>query len=156
MSGNFGDFNPYASPPFAPEPPTFRRQVEGKVKPPAIVLIVAAVLGLGFSLFNVAFSFTEPQVDPNAPEFLREMQQGAVGPVAGAIQGAFAAINLLVLVGAVQMMRLKMWGLAVAASVVAMVNFGSCCCVLGLPVGIWSLVVLLSPEVKAAFAAPSR
>jgi hypothetical protein len=27
------------------------------------------------------------------------------------------------------------------------------CCLLGLPIGIWALVVLLKPEVKAAFTA---
>jgi hypothetical protein len=41
---------------------------------------------------------------------------------------------------------------AVIASVAAMLPCTvSCCCILGLPVGIWSLVVLMKPEVKQAF-----
>ena len=27
----------------------------------------------------------------------------------------------------------------------------TCCCIAGLPVGIWALVILLKPEVKSAF-----
>ena len=33
----------------------------------------------------------------------------------------------------------------------AMINIGNCCCLLGLPFGIWSLVVLLKPEVAEKF-----
>jgi len=42
---------------------------------------------------------------------------------------------------------------ALAASILAMVNVGSFCCVPGIPVGIWCLVILLTPEVRAAFQA---
>ena len=41
--------------------------------------------------------------------------------------------------------------LGIAASIVAMINFGNCCCLLGIPIGIWSLVILMQPDVKAAF-----
>jgi hypothetical protein len=51
------------------------------------------------------------------------------------------------------MMRLKSWGLAVAGSVLSMLNIGSCCCALGIPVGIWSLSVLMSPDTISLFSA---
>jgi hypothetical protein len=38
-----------------------------------------------------------------------------------------------------------------AASIIAIIPcFGPCCC-LGIPVGIWALVVINKPEVKSAF-----
>jgi hypothetical protein len=49
-----------------------------------------------------------------------------------------------------KMKALEQWTMAIVASVVAMIPC-SCACILGLPIGIWSLVVLLKPEVKAAF-----
>jgi hypothetical protein len=32
-----------------------------------------------------------------------------------------------------------------------MINIGTCCCIIGLPAGIWSLVILLQPDVSKAF-----
>ena len=43
--------------------------------------------------------------------------------------------------------------LGVAGSVLAILNIGSCCCVLGLPVGIWSLTVLMSPDIITMYSA---
>lgn len=142
--------NPYSSPNFA-GPPGMRPPLGAKVMAPAIALLVVSVIGIGASLFNVAFSFSEPDIDPNAPPFVQEMQKGSVGPMAAVIQGIFVLVNAFIIFGAVQMMRQKMRGVAIAASVVAMVNFGTCCCVLGIPVGIWSVIILLQDDVRAAF-----
>jgi hypothetical protein len=48
------------------------------------------------------------------------------------------------------MKQLKNYGLAMTGSIIAMLPC-SVCCLLGLPFGIWSLVVLNNPEVKEAF-----
>ena len=58
---------------------------------------------------------------------------------------------LVVLIASIQMMRLRGHGLAVAGSVLAMLNLGNLCCILGLPFGIWSLLVLMRPDVRKAF-----
>jgi hypothetical protein len=59
---------------------------------------------------------------------------------------------VLLLLGARKMARLELRGLAIAAAVVAMLpchpGF-----IVGLPVGLWALLVLLRPEVAAAFRA---
>jgi len=146
--------NPYATPTAASFQPFEQRRPGAKVMAPAIALLIVGLLGVAVSLFNVGFAFVrQPQVDPNAPEFIQAMQRGVTGPVAAAIQGMFVLVNLIIIGGALQMLRFRSWGLALAASILAMVNFGSCCCGLGLPVGIWSLVVLASSDVKAAFLA---
>ncbi len=158
----FSGSNPYQSPQYpssqlgSPPPVDPRDSVRGRVMAPAIVLIVISTLGLATSIFNVAFAFAEPQIDPNDPPFIQEIKKGSTGPVVAAIQSAFVITNLLIIGGAVQMIRFKTWGFALAASILAMLNFGTFCCVLGLPVGIWSLVILLQPDVKQAFAFSDR
>ena len=59
--------------------------------------------------------------------------------------------GLVILVGAVKMMRLSSYRWATAASIVALLP--TPIWLLGLAMGIWSLAVLSRPEVKAAFAA---
>jgi len=57
----------------------------------------------------------------------------------------------VVFVAALRMMRLQSYGLAIAAAILAMiVTPGN---LVGFPIGIWALVVLLRPEVRAAFDA---
>ena len=144
--------NPYSSPNFA-GPPGGNAPLGAKLMAPAIALLVVSVLGIGASLFNVVFSFNKPNIDPNAPPFVQEMQKGAVGPTAAVVQGVFVLVNAFIIFGAVQMLRQKMRGVAIAAAAVAMLNFGSCCCILGIPVGIWSIIILLQEDVKSAFDA---
>ncbi|HEY4329919.1 MAG TPA: hypothetical protein VGN88_09295 [Phycisphaerae bacterium] len=60
------------------------------------------------------------------------------------------ALSGTVIYGAMQMKNLKNYNMAMAAAIVAMLPCSYCCC-LGLGAGIWSLVVLMKPEVKAAF-----
>jgi hypothetical protein len=49
------------------------------------------------------------------------------------------------------MRKLDSYGLAMTASIVALIPCISPCCVVGLPIGIWALVILSKPEVKSAF-----
>jgi hypothetical protein len=120
----------------------------------AILLLIAFILGLGLDLFNVVFAIVgpEPVIDPQAPPFLQEIQRGSRGPVAAGTQGFFAMVAVIVIVGAIQMLRRKTWGLCLAACFLAMIHLGSCCCLLGLPSGIWALVLLVNPEVKETFS----
>jgi hypothetical protein len=60
------------------------------------------------------------------------------------------ALNSFIIFGALKMKNLENRGLAMAASIVALIPCFTCYCI-GIPVGIWSLVVLSKPEVKAAF-----
>ena len=60
--------------------------------------------------------------------------------------------GILIIIGALQMMRLKSYGGAMMASVLALLPCGPLILV-GIPIGIWSLVVLNREKVKAAFGA---
>lgn len=54
--------------------------------------------------------------------------------------------------GAFQMMKLKRYTLCVIASAMAIVPCMWNCCILGIPFGIWALVVLLKPHIKSNFS----
>jgi hypothetical protein len=151
------------SPPTLPPgaPPSFvpasSDEASRAVSAPAICLIVTAILGIlnsaagvVMNLAGVTFSGFGMPKDPQFAEVERLVQffSGSVGMVAGLVQ---VALGALVLWGAFRMMKLQAYGLAVAVSIIAMIPCVSPCCCLGLPFGIWALVVLSRAEVKAAF-----
>jgi hypothetical protein len=126
----------------------------GRVMAPAICMMIVAILCFFLCLFNIvmAVATKPPPPDPNLPPFLQDVMKNTHGPVAALVQGAFTLVSLITIIGSVQMLRLKSWGLGITASVLSMINFASCCCILGLPFGIWALVVLSSSDVKEAFS----
>jgi hypothetical protein len=147
----YGGQNPYSSPNFA-GPPGGQAPLGAKLIAPAIGLLITGIFGMLMTIISIVMALgPPPPIDPNAPPFLQEFQKGANGPQAVVIQSVFIFVNLFIIIGAVLMMLQKMRGVGIAASVVAMLNFGNCCCLLGIPVGIWSLIILLQPDVKAAF-----
>ncbi|MGV3754616.1 MAG: hypothetical protein ACO1QS_04490, partial [Verrucomicrobiota bacterium] len=74
---------------------------------------------------------------------------GVTGPVMAAIGILLLGMSTLMLWGAAKMRQGEGYGLAILACILAMVLAPAN--LIGLPVGIWALVVLLRPEVKAAF-----
>jgi hypothetical protein len=126
----------------------------GRVMAPAICMLVVAGIGLLVNLFGCVFSLVGPEqpIDPNAPPFLQEIMRSSRGPVASGMQGFFALLSALSVFGSIQMMRKKTWSLALAACILSMINIGNCCCLLGLPFGIWAMIALLDSDVKDAFS----
>ena len=58
---------------------------------------------------------------------------------------------IMLMVAGWAMQRVRFYGLAIAASIIALIPFHTGF-IIGLPIGIWSLVVLARPEIKEAFA----
>lgn len=148
---------PGAPPAFAPASPyapasDALQQVQG----PAIGLIVTALLGILYQILNIiltaagvtmgAFQQGQPGYE-NMPAWVQTMS-GGLGIVLGVI--ALVA-GVVVLLGALKMKKLENHTFAVIATVIAMVPCISPCCLVGLPIGIWALVVLNKPEVKGSF-----
>jgi hypothetical protein len=70
----------------------------------------------------------------------------------GVIGGAFGIVmDALVIIGAINMLRVGSFGLAITGAIVSAIPCASPCCILGIPFGIWALVVLNDADVKAAF-----
>ena len=121
---------------------------------PAIVLIVTAILGMGGTALNmaVALIIEPPPIDPTLPQLAQNIAKAMQGgPVIIVFHSLFIILNLIILAGAIQMLRLKMRGFALTVSILAMLNLDCLCCLLGIPVGIWSLIILNKAEVKALF-----
>jgi hypothetical protein len=71
--------------------------------------------------------------------------------VSGVVGAGFGLVYYgVIFASAMQMRNLRSWGFSLAGSIMAMVPC-TLCCVLTLPFGIWSVVVLSKEEVKSAF-----
>lgn len=132
-------------------------QAAQMVTGPAIGLIVTAVLGalvqLASMLMNIlgaglgAAGAAQGQQD--LPPWAHAMS-GGVGVVFNILGLILSGV---ILMGALKMKKLESYNFAMTATIIAMVPCVSPCCLLGLPIGIWALVILLKPEVKGAFSA---
>ena len=124
------------------------RQVSG----PAIGLLITGILGIFFAALGLIASIVgmgiAPFIRDEIPERYAEFWEGSMGAASSVVEIAVAAF---IIFAALKMRELKQWELSLAASIVAMIPCISPCCILGLPIGIWALVVLLRPEVKQAF-----
>lgn len=140
--------NPYATPsgytarpggygPFAGSPEDYARS---RLSGPAIALIVFAVLGLAFSALAILGFIV--QVAENS--FDDDGVPGLVWVLANLV------LRLVMLAGGIQMLRVRSYGLSMAAAVTAIIPCGMCC-FMDLPFGIWALVVLLDANVRNAF-----
>jgi hypothetical protein len=130
-----------------------RTRAEQMVSGPAIGLMVTAGLGLLFGLIGLIMSIggTMPSMPGVDPEFARIITKLAYGPIAIGTKVIGLGISGLILFGAIRMQSLTSHGLAMAVAILAMIPCFSPCCLLGLPFGIWALVVLSKPEVKSQF-----
>ena len=133
-------------PPMVVEP---SRQVQG----PSTGLLVKGILG-GIIELTVLIaeiigrSFKALWLD-EVPEDYVEFLESGFG-VASSLVGIVVAVFIIYV--SLKMKDLKQWGLCVTASILAMIPCISPCCIVGLPIGIWCLVVLMRPEVKNAFS----
>lgn len=133
------------------DPQLARQQVSG----PSIGLLITGIVGAvsslaTFIMFIVGVSVSSLWINeiPELPDWYDNIYEGAFG-LGSAFVGVLVAI--FIIYTALKMKELKQWGLCAAASVLAMIPCISPCCIIGLPIGIWCLVVLLKPEVKSAF-----
>lgn len=127
--------NPYQPPAhshleLAPDP-------RSRVLPPAIILIILATMTCAVSLLQI------PRVIAQADE------NGGLSYVAGSFLPA--VMNLAIICGAVKMARMKSYSSAMTAAILSVIPVCSPCIIFGIPFGIWAIIVLRDPRVKAEF-----
>ena len=146
--------------------------VAGKVSGPAIALMVVAVInilislgyiGIGIMMVTGAFDVAEQNAaqvqqleDSGMSQEQIDMFSGmmnAQGPINIVIYAITLILAIVILMGAMKMKNLKSYGMSMTASILAMIPCLSPCCLAGLPVGIWAIVVLNDMHVKNAFRA---
>lgn len=78
----------------------------------------------------------------------------AVGPAEAQLllSACSLLVSIVILWGGISMKKLRSYALAMSASILAMIPCFSPCCLVGIPIGIWALVVLSDPSVRAAFS----
>jgi len=112
---------------------------------PAIILMVLSGLMLLSAPVNVVMRLGQMEMIPAD-------QRGPV--LIGTIVGAILVVvfNLLIIIGAINMLKLKKQGTAKMGAILACIPLCSPCVVLGIPFGIWALVTMGRPDVKAMFS----
>lgn len=126
-----------------------------KLKGPAIGLILAGSLNGAISLLTLIsglMRLSGMAGDETVPTDKAERFGYYVGTF-GSYSIALLSLVVapLVIYGAVQMMNGKKYGLAKASAILSIIPLTSCCFIVGIPIGIWALVVLVKPEIKAFF-----
>jgi hypothetical protein len=153
--GGFQQPSPYQPPqsqfggPQAPRP----YGALDKLKGPAIALMICAPLGIVFLLVDFVFRI----INSNNPEVARQF--GGQNPEAAAIGNYVGMgfdwvaiiLQIVVIAGAFQMLKGRNYGLAMAAAIISVIPCCSPCCILGIPFGIWALIVLNDQQVKTSF-----
>jgi len=124
----------------------------GQVSGPSVGLLITGILTAILYFIGLISSVFETGIESiKAHRYFEEYADIAEG-AAGV---AFCFVGLLVaafiIYASLKMKGLTQWGLCIAASIIAMIPCISPCCIVGLPIGIWCLVVLTKPEVRAAF-----
>lgn len=153
-----------------PERSDVVRVAREKVSTPATLLIAASIFMFASSIFGFWLNFgsgidiNEKMItwmrDNSADkkmkdEFQKQLDQRQAQDktLEKAMSGVFGTLgmigNCLVLMAGLMMKKLKSWGLCLTGSIFAIVMNG-CCCV-GMPLGIWALIVLSNRDVKAGF-----
>jgi hypothetical protein len=139
----------YGAPPLPPSPDL------QKLTLPAIGLIVTgglnaitAILLLVSGLARLANNTTSTVHLDNDAQRLGYLVGTFVGYGAGVASILLAPV---LIAGGIAMLRGKSLGLARAAAILAMIPVTSCCCVVGIPIGIWTLLILKKPAVEAYF-----
>lgn len=164
--------NPYQTPEYSgggmPNP-----ALESKVRGPATGLIVfgviSAILAFASASMSVLQIFGMNPIANNQQQQMEQMQgqmkaeEAEVfknimnvsnmlgGPIGAVMHTAQMIVAIFTILAANKMKKFQGHTGAMVFSVLACIPCLSGCCVLGLPIGIWSIIVLVNAEVKAAF-----
>lgn len=142
---------PPPGPTLAPDLVSVADQVNG----PGIGLIVTGVLNVLLGIVRAAFSITGFGIGAinsggqNAE--MEKMLMGAMGTAGLVLGGVCVLCGAVTLLAGVKLRKLQSYGLCMTGTILAMIPCTSACCLLGLPIGIWALVVMSKPEVKSQF-----
>jgi hypothetical protein len=119
---------------------------------PATGLLVTGIIGgiLELTSFIAGYFGTSLTafMEEDFPSKLEGIFEGSFW-TASSLVGLLIAVFIIYV--STKMREPSQYGLCIVASILAMIPCISPCCIIGLPIGIWCLVVLTKPEIKAAF-----
>ena len=109
----------------------------------AVLSLLSNALGWGTQGFGQGGGDMPPQFE--------QWARMSAGPLGMFFNVVGIALSGLIIFASTKMRKLESYGLVMAATIIAMVPCISPCCCVGLPIGVWVLVVLNKAEVKSAF-----
>lgn len=150
--------SPYGSGHRATAPGISESVVDEKLRVPAIGIIVTGVLSCSISLYGAVAGLmgltkkTEipPGMPPEAERFLKSYLT-MMEPLTSALNLLTLLLGIVTLLAGVKMLQRRAYGLVMTGVILGMIPCLSGCCCIGLPFGIWALIVLSSPEVRNSF-----
>ena len=145
--------------------PQDREMALQKIKVPAIGLIVSASISMVLSLWGLIKigSMREQlqEMDAQLQQLNNPQLQQFIDSVGHFFSGPFGIVNqifqfiisVLILIGAIKMLKMRGYQFSMAAAILSVLPCITPCCgwLLALIFGIWAIVVLKKPEVKSRF-----
>lgn len=130
-----------------------RAEALSKVGICAVFLYIVAGLSIPMNILNAVVTLVDRD-EINGPGFQAPANEAER---AGFMIGAVAAnavliiMNTIVIVGAYNLQKLKKRSMAMTGAIICCIPCCSPCVILGIPLGIWALVLLNSSEIKPHF-----
>jgi hypothetical protein len=114
--------------------------------------LIYSIFDLGARVLMLMGFQIAPQ-PANLPPFLQMLAQPTPGQlITGGVVDCVSFVTcLLVIYGALKMQRLESYAWAMTSSIISLIPCVTCCCCLGIPFGVWALIVLNRAEIRAAF-----
>lgn len=144
-----------------------REEALARVNGPATALLIIGILTVIFTLASTAYTMaTKEQAEQQKAEALEQARRDGTEESVELIEQlyeiqemasnpAFALLPLifgvLIALGAMKMKKLEGRGFAKVSAILALIPCYGFCCILGIPFGIWALVVMSKPEVSEYF-----
>jgi hypothetical protein len=125
------------------------------VNGPGIALMIVGILCILASLWGVVSNLAgfnaAGQNAANLPPQFQQWMRLMTGPLGMGINVIALLFGAFFIFASTKMRKLESYGMVMTATILSMLPCTSSCCCIGLPLGIWILVVLAKPEVKSAF-----
>lgn len=116
-----------------------------------ILCALGSVWGLLSNLLGIGMGAAGAGARGNMPPQVAQYVQLMSGGLGLALNVLGLALAGFFIFASTKMRKLESYGLVMTATILSMLPCTSSCCCVGLPVGIWILIVLSKPEVKSAF-----
>jgi hypothetical protein len=131
---------------------------------PGVLLTVYSILMLLLSVVSLvgrgamAGALKGVSLPANLPPQVREILGNAIAAMQTPGTGFYVQMSLSIVAytimaaGGIFMMQRRLRPLALAGAILAVIPcHQSCCCLIGLPIGLWCLILLMKPEVTRTF-----
>ncbi|MEM7305149.1 MAG: hypothetical protein AAF682_00695 [Planctomycetota bacterium] len=118
-----------------------------KVKGPALGIKITAGIGIAYCVLNIGLTIFGVQMPgQEVPEGMEWLNAVGIGSSLIGI-----GVGVFLWISAAKMQRLEAYNQSLIAAILAVVPFCSPCCCIGIPVGVWAIIVLSKADVKEAF-----